>query len=205
MKIGFATLALALVIPASSFASSWEIDNSHTHAGFSVRHMMVSNVKGDFGKVEGVLQLDDKDVTKSTVEATIDATTIDTREPKRDAHLKNPDFFDVEKHPSITFKSTKVEKAKGDKLKVTGDLTIKGKTKSVVLNVDFPKTEVALPAQMGGGVKRGAIATTTINRQDFGVSWNSKLDKGGLAVGDEVAITLEIEFNKRPDRKSTRL
>ena len=199
MKIGFATLALALVIPASSFASSWEIDNSHTHAGFSVRHMMVSNVKGDFGKVEGVLQLDDKDVTKSTVEATIDATTIDTREPKRDAHLKNPDFFDVEKHPSITFKSTKVEKAKGDKLKVTGDLTIKGKTKSVVLNVDFPKTEVALPAQMGGGVKRGAIATTTINRQDFGVSWNSKLDKGGLAVGDEVAITLEIEFNKRPD------
>ena len=205
MKTGFTALALALALPASAAAATWEIDNSHSYAGFSVRHMMVSNVKGDFGKVAGTLVLDEKDVTKSTVEATIDASTIDTRDAKRDGHLKTADFFDVEKHPNITFKSTKVEKVKGskEKLKVTGDLTIKGVTKPVVLDVQLPAAETVLPKEMGGVTKRGAVATTTINRKDFGVSWNANLDKGGVAVGDEVAITLEIEFNKRADAPAT--
>lgn len=208
MKNGLAALALALAAPTPAFAatSNWDIDPVHAYAGFSVRHMMVTNVKGEFGKVTGSLVLDESDITKSTVEATIDATTIDTREPKRDAHLKSPDFFDVEKHPTLTFKSTKVEKVKGakDKLKVTGDLTIRGVTKPVVLDVEIPATETKLPKEMGGVVKRGARATTTINRQDFGVSWNSKLDSGGVVVGDEVSVTLEIELNKRVEAAATK-
>lgn len=201
MKNGLMTLALALTASTQALAatSTWDIDPVHANAGFSVRHMMVTNVKGEFGKITGSLVLDESDITKSTVEATIDATTIDTREPKRDAHLKSPDFFDVEKYPTLTFKSTKVEKVKGakDKLKVTGDLTLHGVTKAVILDVEMPATETKLPKEMGGVVKRGARATTTINRQDFGVSWNTKLDGGGVVVGDEVSVTLEIELNKR--------
>ncbi len=207
MKIAFTVLALSLAAPATGLAASstWDIDEAHTNAGFSVRHLMVSNVKGEFGKTTGTLVLDETDVTKSTVEATIDAATIDTREAKRDGHLKSADFFDVEKHPSITFKSTKVEKVKGakEKLKVTGDLTIKGVTKAVVLDVTMPATETKLPKEMGGVVKRGAVATTKINRHDFDISWNSKLDGGGVVVGDQVAITLEIELNKRADGPAT--
>ena len=197
MKIRSAALALALAFPAPALASAWDIDTSHSWAGFTVRHMMVANVKGEFGKVTGTLDLDEKDVTKSKVTATIDAATIDTRDAKRDAHLRSADFFDVEKHPGITFSSTKVERVKGakDKLKVTGDLTMRGVTKPVVLDVEFPSTVVAN--------KRGATATTRINRHDFGVSWNKSLDAGGVVVGDEVAITLEIEFNKRADAPAT--
>ena len=200
MKKQFASALAAtsiLLAPALSLAATYEIDPAHSTAQFTVRHMMVTNVRGVFGKIAGTLKLDDKDVTKSTVEATIDASTIDTGNEKRDGHLKSPDFFDVEKNPNLIFKSTKVEKAGKGKLKVTGDLTMRGVTKPAVLDVTWPENEVKVPAEMGGGVKRGATATTKINRKDFGISWNSKMDGGGVVVGDEVAISIELELDKK--------
>src|SRR5512145_1993606 len=141
-------VAIALVaFPAlaSGQVSTWTFDPAHSHASFSVRHMIISNVRGELGKFSGTLTLDEKDITKSTVEATIDVTTIDTREPKRDEHLRSPDFFDAAKFPTLTFKSTKVEKAGKGALKVTGDLTMRGVTKPVVLNVAGPTDEVKDP------------------------------------------------------------
>ncbi len=132
-------------------------------------------------------------MTKSTVEATIDATSINTNEPKRDEHLRSPDFFDTAKYPTITFKSTKVEKA-GSNLKVTGDLTMHGVTKPVVLDVDGSTAEAKDP---WGNTKRGGVATTKINRKDFGLGWNKALEAGGVVVGEEVSITLDLELNKK--------
>lgn len=186
---GLALCASLLLGNSSARADAWEIDGTHSAAHFSVRHMMVSNVRGDFGKVVGTLNLDEKDATKSTVEATIDASTINTREPKRDAHLKSGDFFDVAKFPTITFKSKKVEAAAAGKLKVTGDLTMHGVTKSVVLDVDGPGPAV--------NNKRGATATTKLNRKDFGLGWNKVLEAGGVAVGDEVSVEIDLELNKK--------
>ena len=186
-----------LLVPALSLAATYEIDGAHSTAQFTVRHMMVTNVRGVFGKVVGTVNVDEKDVTKSTVEATIDAATIDTGNEKRDGHLKSPDFFDVEKNPNLIFKSTKVEKAGKGKLKVTGDLTMRGVTKPAVLEVVWPENEVKVPVEMGGGVKRGATATTKLNRKDFGISWNSKMDGGGVVVSDEVAISIELELDKK--------
>lgn len=182
-------LCASLLLAGSARADAWEIDGTHSAAHFSVRHMMVSNVRGDFGKVTGALNIDDKDLTKSTVEATIDASSINTREPKRDGHLKSPDFFDVAKFPTITFKSKKVEAAGAGKLKVTGDLTLHGVTKSVVLDVDGPGPAV--------NNKRGATATTKINRKDFGLGWNKVLEAGGVAVGEEVSVEIDLELNKK--------
>ncbi len=184
---------VAIVVPTTASATDFVFDAAHTYAHFSVRHMMVSSVRGDFSDVTGTLMLDDKDVTKSKVQAEIGVASIDTHEPKRDAHLKSPDFFDAKKFPKITFTSTKVAKAGKGKLKVTGDLTIHGVTKPVVLDVDFDGKQIKDP---WGNVKAGATATTTINRQDFGVSWNKSLDAGGVVVGDEVKITLDVELNK---------
>ena len=182
---------LLLVQPA--LASSWDIDPSHTTVGFSVRHMMVSNVRGKFTKFTGTLAFDDKDATKSTVNVDIDATSVDTSDKGRDEHLRGPDFFDTKKFPKLTFKSTKVEKS-GDKLLVTGDLTIKDKTKSVVLTVEAltPETKDAF-----GGVRRGATATTKINRKDFGLTWNKTLDAGGVAVSEEITIQIDLELVKK--------
>lgn len=183
-----------LAAPSLALAASWEIDSAHSSAQFSVRHMMVSNVKGEFGKVTGTVNVDEKDVTKSTVEATIDARTINTREPKRDEHLRGAEFFDTAKYPDITFKSTSVKKAGKDKLKVTGDLTMHGVTKPVVLDVVGPSKEVKDP---WGNTKVGATATTKVNRKDFGLNWNKALETGGMVVGEEVAITLDLELNKK--------
>jgi polyisoprenoid-binding protein YceI len=155
--------------------------------------MVVAKVRGDFGKMAGTLTLDEKDVTKSKVEATIDATTINTREPKRDEHLRSADFFDVAKYPTITFKSTKVERAGKDGLKVTGALTMRGVTKQVTLNVTGPTEAIQDP---WGNLKRGASAATKLNRQDYGISWSKTLDSGGLVVGNEVAVELEVELVK---------
>jgi polyisoprenoid-binding protein YceI len=188
------TLA-ALVAPSFAFASTWEIDSSHSSAQFAVKHMMVSNVRGTFGKTAGTVNLDDKDITKSTIEATIDAATINTNEPKRDEHLKSPDFFDVAKYPTITFKSTKVAKA-GKNLNVTGDLTMHGVTKPVTLAVEGPTPETK---DAWGNVRRGAVATTKIKRSDFGLTWNKALEAGGVAVGDEVTITLDLEVTKKAE------
>ncbi|HEX5750509.1 MAG TPA: YceI family protein [Archangium sp.] len=195
MKLSFkpAVAALVLAAPSLAFAAEYEIDSAHSAANFSVKHMMVSNVRGAFAKVTGTANIDEKDITKSTVQAVIDATTINTNEPKRDEHLKSPDFFDTAKYPTITFKSTKVEKA-GDNLKVSGDLTMHGVTKPVVLDVEGFTTEAKDP---WGNTKRGGVATTKINRKDFGLGWNKVLDTGGVAVGEDVSITLDLELNKK--------
>jgi polyisoprenoid-binding protein YceI len=185
MKKLVALLAAVLAVPALA-ADTFKIDGSHSAASFSVKHLLISNVRGEFGKTEGTLVLD-ADVTKSSVEAVIDAASIDTRDAKRDEHLKNADFFEVAKFPKITFKSTKVEKA-GEGLKVTGDLTIKGVTKPVVLDVTGPTPEVKDP---WGNAKRGVSATTQINRKDFGVSYGPD-----AIVSDLVKIQIDLELVK---------
>jgi len=198
MQLGkklFATLIAVFTLAGFSWAqaNTWQLDSKHSYAHFSVRHLLVSNVRGSFSNVTGTVVLDESDVTKSSVEATIDATTINTQEPDRDEHLKSADFFDVANHPTITFKSKKVEKAGKDRLRVIGDLTIRGVTKQVLLDVEGPTTAIKDP---WGNQKRGATATTRINRFDFGVAWNKALETGGLVVGQDISITIELELVK---------
>ncbi|ACM18727.1 periplasmic protein YceI [Geotalea daltonii FRC-32] len=183
---------IALSLPVIASASSWKIDADHSNVGFKVRHLMVSNVKGSFEKVAGVLELNDKDITKSKVDVTIDTASINTNAAKRDEHLRSADFFDVAKYPTMTFVSKSVAKA-GKKLKVTGNLTLHGVTRPVVLDVDALTKESKDP---WGNFRRGTTATTTINRKDFGLVWNAALETGGVAVGEEIAIILEIELIK---------
>jgi len=192
----YSSSAFAGAAPAPAPAAAtttWEIDSAHSAAQFSVKHLMVSNVRGEFGKVTGTVVLDTKDITKSTVEASIDVGTINTREEKRDGHLKSPDFFDVAKFPTITFKSKKVAGTAGH-LKVTGDLTLHGVTKEVTLDVEGPAKEAKDPY---GNIKSGAEAKTKINRKDYGLGWNKALETGGVVVGEEVAITLDVELLKK--------
>jgi polyisoprenoid-binding protein YceI len=184
-----ATALAALAAPALA-GTTWEIDPAHTGVQFAVRHMMISTVRGEFGKVTGTVQADDQDLTRSRVQATIDASSINTREPKRDDHLRSPDFFDVARYPTITFVAKKIERAGGDRWKMTGDLTLHGVTREVVLDVESPPTTVKDPM---GNIRAGAHATTKINRKDFGIVWNKALDGGGIAVGDEVEITIDVE------------
>ena len=187
-------VALALAATAGTArAEKWEIDSSHTNAHFSVKHMMVSNVQGDLGKVSGTVDLEGKDPTKAAVDVSIDVSGINTREPKRDGHLKSPDFFDVAKYPTITFKSKKIVKSKSG-YNLEGDLTIHGVTKDVTLAMQNPTPEMKDP---WGGIRVGAVATTKINRKDFGLVWNKALEAGGVVVGDEVAITLDVELMKK--------
>lgn len=173
--------------------STWQIDPAHSSANFSVKHMMIAKVHGGFEKVSGTLQYDPSDITKASIEASIDAASINTREAQRDGHLKCADFFDVEKYPTLNFKSKKVEKD-GEDLKVTGDLTIHGVTKEVVLAVEGPTAEMKDPY---GNIKIGISATTKIKRKDFGLTWNAALEAGGVLVGDDVAISLDIQFAKK--------
>jgi polyisoprenoid-binding protein YceI len=187
-------LALVLVFPTLAPASTWEIDPAHTAVQFAVRHLMVSTVRGRFRKVQGTATVDDADPTKSSVTATIDAASIDTGNEKRDAHLRQPDFLDVEKHPTLTFTSKSVASAGANKWKVTGDLTLHGVTKQVVLDVEGSPAPTADPY---GNVKLGGVATTTIKRSDYGISWNKALETGGVVVGDDVQITIDIELNKK--------
>jgi len=179
---------LALAAVPTLAADTFKIDTAHTEAGFTVKHLMISNVRGQFGKTEGTVVFDEKDPSKSTVEATIDVSTVNTRDEKRDGHLKSPDFFDVAKFGTITFKSTKVEKA-GAGLKVTGDLTMKGVTKPVVLDVAGPTGEVKDPY---GNTRRGISATGQVNRKDFGVSYGPD-----AIVSDLVKIQIEAELIKQ--------
>jgi len=183
-----------LAAPALATASTWNIDPAHTSAQFAVRHLVISTVRGQLGKVSGVVNLDDGDLTKSSVQASIDAAGIDTREQKRDEHLRGPDFLDVAKYPTITFTSKKVEKVSDDIYKVTGDLTIRGVTKEVTLSVQGSPKPLKDPM---GNVKMGGVATTRINRQDFGVSWSKSLDGGGLVVADEVDVTIDVEVAEK--------
>ena len=184
---------VALSLPVLAGAATWNIDSDHSDIGFKVRHLMVSNVKGSFEKKSGVVTIDDKDITKSKVSVSIDTASVNTNVAKRDDHLRGPDFFDVAKFPTMTFVSKKVAKASKGKLKVTGDLTLHGVTKEVVLDVDGFAKESKDP---WGNTKSGTVATTKINRKDFGLVYNAVLETGGVAVGEEVAITLEIELIK---------
>jgi len=197
--ISAAALAAVLSLPAAAATSNWQIDPNHSAAQFAVRHMAISTVRGAFSKLSGSVQLDDKDITKSSVEVTIDAASVDTRVGDRDKDLRSERFFDVEKYPTLTFKSTKVEQTEPGKLKVTGDLTIHGVTKQVVLDVEGPTAPVKDP---WGNQRAAANATTKINRQDFGVKWNAKMDSGGWVVGDDVAITIDVELVQKEAAKS---
>jgi polyisoprenoid-binding protein YceI len=194
----FLAVAVAAA-PTVALGATWDFDNAHSQAGFAIKHMMVATVRGVFGAMSGSITVDEKDISKSSVAATIDASTIQTREAKRDGHLKSADFFDVAKYPTITFKSTKVEKGAPGKLKVTGDLTMHGVTKPVVLDVDWSGAEVKTP---WGGTNASASATSTINRKDWGLTWNTAMEAGGVLVGDEVKITLELELIKKVPAKS---
>jgi polyisoprenoid-binding protein YceI len=189
-----AGLVAALSLPAPAANSNWQIDPAHSSAQFSVRHMAISTVRGAFSKVTGSVVFDDKDVSKSTVEVTIDANSVDTRVPDRDNDLRSEKFFDVAHYPSITFKSKRVEQVASGKLKVTGDLTIRGTTKEVVLDVEGPTAPMKDP---WGNTRNAATATTKINRQDFGVKWNATLDNGGVVVGDDVSIIIDVELIKK--------
>ena len=194
-----AVLAAVLSLPGGAAASGWKIDPAHSSAQFSVRHMAISTVRGAFSKVNGVIALDDKDITKSTVDVTIEVTTVDTREPGRDNDLRSDKFFDVAHFPTMTFKSKKVEQLSPGKLKVTGDLTIRGTTKEVVLDVEGPTAPVKDP---WGNQRAAATATAKVNRQDFGVKWNATMDNGGVVVGDDVNITIDVEMIKQAPPKS---
>ena len=178
-------------IAPQSTAATWNIDPVHSVAEFKVKHMMISNVKGQFTGVSGMLKFDEQDVANSYVEATIDATTINTGEPQRDAHLKSADFFEVEKYPTLTFRSTLVARKDEDNLAVTGDLTIHGVTKQVVFSVEGPTAPGKDP---WGNTRVGLSAVTKINRKDFGLTWNAALEAGGILVGEDVTITLDVQF-----------
>lgn len=184
-------LAALLALPASAGTTTYQIDPRHSSAEFAVTHLMISTVRGEFHQVNGTVVYDDADVSKSSVNVTIDATTVDTREPDRDKDLKSPNFLDVTKYPTMTFKSTKVEKVGAGKLKITGDLTLHGVTKSVVLDITAPKPPIRDP----WGLQRTAVSgTTKINRQDFGITYNKTLDSGGLMISNDVDITLDVEM-----------
>ena len=178
---------VALAIPSVVLADTWQIDPPHSSAQFSVRHMGISTVRGAFTKVSGTVEYDSADVSKSSVNVTIDAASVDTRVEARDNHLRSPDFFDAAKYPTLTFRSTRVESNGKGKLKVTGDLTMHGVTKTVVLDVEGPSDPIKDPR---GGLHMGASATTTVNRQDFGIKG------GGILVGDDISITIDVEMTR---------
>jgi len=190
MKKILGALVAALPALALGATSTWKLDTAHTTSAFTVRHFVISSVRGEFGKTVGKVVLDDQDVTKSSVEATVDVTTLNTREPKRDEHLRSPDFFDAAKYPTMTFKSTKVEKDGEGKLKVAGDLTLRGVTKPITLDVAGPTQEIKDPQ---GNARRGFSATGKLKRQDYGLAW-SKLVEAGPVVGDEVTLLLDGEL-----------
>jgi polyisoprenoid-binding protein YceI len=176
---------------------TYQIDPAHTSAQFSVRHMMITNVRGGFSRVEGTVVYDSDNPSGSSVEATIDARSIKTMDEQRDAHLKSADFLDTDKYPTITFKSKKIEAAGEDEWRVTGDLTIHGATQPVVLKVEGPTAEVKDPF---GNTRIGASASTKLKRSDFGLTWNAVLETGGIAVGDELKIELEVSAIKAQEK-----
>jgi polyisoprenoid-binding protein YceI len=182
-----------LATPQSTTATTWNIDPAHSGAEFKVKHMMISNVKGHFAKVSGTLTLNESELAKSRVEALIEVGSLETRDAQRDAHLKSEDFLHVEKFPTLSFKSTRIAVVRDGQLSVEGDLTIRGVTRKVLFTVDGPTP----PAKDPWGNTRVAVsATAKINRKDFGLTWNAALETGGILVGDEVTITLDVEFIK---------
>jgi polyisoprenoid-binding protein YceI len=173
--------------------TTWNIDPAHSAAEFKVKHMMISNVKGQFAKVTGTLTLDESDLSRSRVEARIEAASVETRDAQRDAHLKSPDFFDVEKFHTLTFQSTEIRLVKDGELAIAGNLTIRDVTRKVVFSAEGPTPPAKDP---WGNTRVGVSATTRISRKDFGLTWNAALESGGLLVGDDVTITLDVQFIK---------
>lgn len=184
---GSLSLAAALAFPAVAATSDWQIDPAHSSAQFAVKHLSISTVRGAFTKVQGMVQFDEKDISKSVVDVTIDTGSVDTREPNRDKDLRSDHFFDVDKFPTITFKSKKVEQVSPGKLKVTGDLTIHGVTKEAVLDVDGPSAPIKDP---WGNQRMGVNASTKISRKDFGIGTNYP----PAMIGDDISITIDSEI-----------
>src|SRR5438067_1228 len=184
---------MSTIASTPTAVSTWNIDAAHSVAEFKVKHMMISNVKGQFSKVSGTLILDESDLVNSRVEATIDAASIETHDAQRDAHLKSADFLDVENFPTLTFRSARLARVREGELAVEGELTIHGITRNVVFTAEGPTA----PAKDPWGNTRVAIsATTKISRKDFGLTWNAALETGGILVGDEVTISLDVQFVK---------
>ena len=183
----------SLVATPQTTTATWNLDPAHSAAEFKVKHMMISNVKGHFTALQGVLAMDGADLANSRVEASIDAASLNTRDPQRDAHLKSADFFDVEKFPTLSFRSTGVTRLADGELAVAGQLTIHGVTRNVVFHVEGPTAQAQDP---WGNTRLGLSATAKINRKDFGLTWNAALETGGVLVGDEVTISLDAEFVK---------
>lgn len=173
--------------------AKWNVDTVHSTVGFSVRHMMISNVKGTFNEFDGNIELDPTDLTDASIEFTIDASSVDTRMPDRDDHLRSADFFDVENHPNLTFKATEIKKTSEDNYDMTGDFTIRGTTKPVTFDITF---EGMAKDPMSGDEVAGFTGSTKINRKDFGLTWNTALETGGFVVSDEVKINIEIQLRK---------
>lgn len=187
--LSLAALSLAGAAPAA--AATWQVDASHSRVGFKVKHMMVSTVHGEFNEFSGTIEYDPKAPEKTRADVTVQIASVDTDEPKRDAHLVSPDFFDAASHPTMTFTSTAVRKVKGDELELVGDLTIRGVTRQVVLEVEGLGQPIT---DAWGNYRVGASAEGVINRQDFGVSWNDTLDAGGVVVSDEVTLVIDVEL-----------
>jgi polyisoprenoid-binding protein YceI len=191
MLVSFAAVtALLAAVPAVAQTATWKIDSAHSASQFAVKHLVISTVRGQFGKTTGSVQFDGQDYKTIVAEATIDVASVDTREEGRDKHLRSADFFDAEKFPTITFRSKRVEGVSGNRFKLVGDLTIRGVTKEVTLDVE------ATPIIKGtrGESRVGAHATGRINRQDFGVSWSRTMDAGGLVVANEVDLIIDLEL-----------
>jgi len=197
MKKLFTVAALLAfgALPAVGQTTAWQVDPAHTNSQFAVKHLGVSTVRGAFTKTTGQVQLDEKEITKSQVEITVDTTTLDTRNDARDKDVKSANFLDVAAFPTMTFKSKRITSAGSGKFKLTGDLTLHGVTKEVTFDVEGPTEAIKDP---WGNLRRGASATATINRQEFGVSYNKVLDSGGLVVSNEVQISIDIEFIRKP-------
>ena len=186
-------VSLLVIIPQVALAATWKIDPVHTAVEFKIRHLMVSWVKGVFADVDGSAQIDDADLSKASVSVKIATASVDTNNQKRDDHLRSADFFDVVTFPAMTFVSKKVVVANGQPTKIVGDLTIRDVTREVELEVEDFSLTVTDP---WGNTRRGASAATTINRSDYGLTWNKALEAGGVVVGDEVRISLEVELIK---------
>jgi len=187
--LSVAALLAFASLPCLAQTTAWQVDSAHTNSQFAVKHLGISTVRGQFTKTTGQIQLDEKDITKSQVEVTVDTTTLDTRVAGRDNDVKGPNYLDVAQFPTMTFKSKRVASAGEGKLKMTGDLTLHGVTKEVTFDVDGPSPAITDPWK---NLRRGASATATINRHDFGVNG------GGPVVGDNVDITIDLEFIHKP-------
>lgn len=177
---------------------TWKIDSPHTRVGFSARHMMITNVNGEFEKVEGTVEFNEENPTATVVDVKIEAASINTRDPQRDAHLKSPDFLDVEKFPYLTFKSTRVEQIDDNTAKMYGDLTIRDVTRPIVMNVEYH----GLAKSPWGSTSAGFSATTRISRKEWGLEWNVALETGGFLVSEAVNIAIELEIIKQSEAEA---